>query len=272
MTSTFEERFGTSRRPASWSLSDGDVHVWCADLREPWLESDLYGLLNEDERVRAWSFAFEKDRRQYLHARGLLKTLLGCYLGRSPASVRLTTGRKGKPCLPAEERALRFNISHTRSLVLCAFAREREVGVDIEWRDRTFLWREVAVYFCSEREQAALSSLVGPAQIDTFFSWWTLKEAYVKALGAGLELPLNRIDVADALEARFAAPIHGGIKDHRWAMLTLPMGADYAGALVTDGIPARVRCFQWAWDSWEVRVTESQANRGEMEEHHARQS
>ncbi|MBX3302876.1 MAG: 4'-phosphopantetheinyl transferase superfamily protein [Nitrospira sp.] len=241
------EGFVTPIQPPSWSLSDGDVHVWCADLREQWPESALYSLLSEDERVRAWSFAFEEDRRRYLHARGFLRILLGNYLGRSPGSVRLTTGRNGKPCLPPDNRVLRFNISHARVLVLCALAREREVGVDVEWRDRKFLWRDVVAYICSEREQTALSSLAEPVQSDTFFSWWTLKEAYVKALGAGLELPLNRIDVADGLETRFAAPVCDNLTDHRWAMLTLPMGSDYAGALVTEGIPARVRCFQWAW-------------------------
>ncbi len=267
MIATLTEKCVFPMRPASWSLPDGDVHVWCADMRERWPESVLYKLLSEEEQVRARSFAFEEDRRRYLHAHGFLRILLGRYLDRPPGSVRLTTGRNGKPCLPLDHKALRFNLSHARSLVLCSMARRHEVGVDIEWRDREFSWRDVASYACSEREQMALSSLAGPAQVDTFFSWWTLKEAYVKALGAGLELSLDRIDVADEFETRFPTPARGDLRDRRWAMFTIPLGSDYSGALVTEGTPSRVRCFQWGWDSEEARLFGS-PNLGEMEEHH----
>lgn len=271
MTCASTERFVPGMRPTSWSVSDSDVHVWCADVREQWPESMLYSLLSEEEQARARSFAFEEDRRRYLHAHGFLRMLLGCYLSQSPSSVRLTTGHNGKPCLVSDQRALRFNISHARALVLCALAGDREVGVDVEWRDREFSWHDVAAYACSEREQAILASLAGPAQADTFFSWWTLKEAYVKALGAGLELPLDRIDVAEEWETRIPAPTRGDLRDHRWAMFTIPLRSDYAGALVTDGVPSRVRCFQWRWDSEEARLIGAPAL-GPMEEHHARQS
>ncbi|UVT14308.1 MAG: 4'-phosphopantetheinyl transferase superfamily protein [Nitrospira sp.] len=223
MTFMPTERFVPSMRPSASTLSEGDVHVWCADVRDHWPESVLYDLLNEAEQVRARSFAFEEDRRRYVHAHGFLRVLLGCYLGQSPGSVRLTTGHNGKPCLPSDPRALRFNLSHARALVLCALARDREVGVDVEWRDREFSWHDVASYACSEREQTVLSSLVEPAQAETFFSWWTLKEAYVKALGAGLELPLDRIDVADGFETRSPVPARGDLRDHRWAMFTIPL-------------------------------------------------
>jgi 4'-phosphopantetheinyl transferase len=269
MISTLMERFGVSMRPVPSSLSADDVHVWCADSREPWPEAVLSGLLSEHERNRAENFVFEEDRRQYVHAHGLLRMLLGGYLGRAPGSIRLTTEGNGKPCLPLEERAVHFNISHARALVLCALARNRHVGVDVEWRDRDFFsWRDVAAYTCSEREQAVLSSLAGPAQADTFFSWWTLKEACVKALGAGMELPLNRIDVADEARTESLSSAPGDIRDRDWAMFTLPMASEYAGALVTEGRPARVRCFHWTWDSETVSILRSERNRGEVEEHH----
>lgn len=268
MKAIAEERFIESVKPAPSSLREGEVHVWRADSRESWPQSVLRGLLSEDERSRAGSFAFEEDRRRYIHARGVLRILLGCYLGRSPESISLTTGRNGKPCLPPEERTARFNLSHARALVLCAFARDREVGVDVEWRDRKFSWREVAAHTCSEREQAILSSLTGPARVDTFFTWWTLKEAYVKALGAGMELPLNRIDVADGSQTGFLAPTRGDSRDRRWAMFTLPMGSEYAGALVTEDRPAHVRCFHWTWDSGAASSIGSEMSCGGVEEHH----
>lgn len=273
MIPTLLEGFETSMRPVSSSLSHDDVHVWCADLREPWPESVLYGLLSKDEQVRAWRFAFEEDRRQYVHAHGLLRMLLGRYLDRTPSSIRLTTERNGKPCVLSEERAVHFNISHARALVLCAFSRNRQVGIDIEWRDRDlFSWRDVASYTCSEREQAVLSTLAGPVQADMFFTWWTLKEAYVKAIGAGMELPLNQIDVADESQTGILAPARADIRDRRWAMVSLPMGSEYAGALVTEGRPAHVRYFHWTWDSEATSMIGSEKSCGGAEEHHAYRS
>lgn len=264
------ERSGRSTMPTPASLKEGDVHVWCADLRERWPESVLYGSLSEEERIRASRFAFKEDRRRYVHAHGLLRMLLGRYLDRSPASIQLMAGPNGKPCLLSEDETMRFNLSHARALVLCAFARDREVGVDVEWRDRELSWRDVASYTCSKREQTLLSSMDGPAQVDTFYSWWTLKEAYVKAVGAGLTLPLNRIDVAGRCESPVADPADGDIRDPRWAMLTLPLWSEYAGALVTQGCAAKIRCFQWRWDSAAGLASGSDASGGEREEYHAR--
>jgi len=260
MTAMSADRFIQSISPTPSSLLDGDVHVWCADVDKPWPEPLVYGVLSEEERVRARSFAFEEDRRRYVHAHGLLRIVLGHYLDRTPGAIRLATGRNGKPCLPWQERAVHFNISHARALVLCALARDRQVGVDVEWRDRELSWRDLAAYTCSDREQAILSSLAGPAQVDTFVTWWTLKEAYVKALGAGLELPLNRIDVADECETQCATPACGDIRDRRWAMFTLPMGPEYAGALVTEEHPSRVRCFAWSWDLEAASIGGSEGN------------
>lgn len=266
------ERSDNSTRPTPTSLKDGDVHVWCADLRERWPESVLYELLSEEERTRASRFAFEEDRRRYVHAHGLLRILLGRYLGRPPESIQFMIGRHGKPCLRSENETMHFNLSHARALVLCAFARDREVGVDVEWRDRELSWHDVAAYTCSKREQAILSSLVGPAQVDTFYSWWTLKEAYVKAVGLGLSLPLNQIEVADRCGSQVATATDGDISDPHWAMLNLPLWSEYAGALVTEGGAARIRCFQWRWDSAAVQVTGSDTSCGEREVHHAHRS
>jgi 4'-phosphopantetheinyl transferase len=266
------ERFMPSVPPTPSCLLNGDVHVWCADVNTPWPASLLYGVLNDEERGRARSFAFEEDRRRYVHAHGFLRMLLGRYLGRTPGSIRLTTGRNGKPCLPWNERPVQFNLSHAHALVLCALARDRQVGVDVEWRDRELAWCDIAAYTCSEREQAILSSLVGPAQIEKFFAWWTLKEAYVKALGTGMELPLNRIDVADESQTGLLAPPHGDIRDRRWAMFTLPMGIEYAGALVTEGWPSHVACFCWTWDSETATILRSERRHEAVEEHHAHQS
>lgn len=272
MSTKHAERSDCPRRPTPLSLMNGDVHIWCADMREQWLESVLHGLLSEEERIRASRFAFEEDRRRYVHAHGFLRMLLGRYLDCSPASLQFMVGPNGKPCLLSKDETMRFNLSHARALVLCAFSRDREVGVDVEWRDHELSWRDVASYTCSKREQAILASMNGPAQIDTFYSWWTLKEAYVKAVGAGLTLPLNRIDVAGKCEWPVVDPADGDMRDPRWALFTLPLWSGYAGALVTEGRDAKILCFQWRWDSAAVPVIESATSCGERKDYHAHQS
>lgn len=271
-TTMLAEQFMPLVPPTPSSLMSGDVHVWCADLNAPWPASILYGVLSEEERVRARSFAFEEDRRRYVHAHGFLRLLLGRYLDQTPGSIKLTPGRNGKPCLPRNERTVEFNLSHAHALVLCALARDRQVGVDVEWRDRELSWRDVAAYTCSEREQVILSSLDEPEQVDQFVTWWTLKEAYVKALGVGLELPLNRIDVADEFNVRRDTPAYSDIRDRGWALFTLPMGPEYAGALVTEGRPGRVSCFHWMWELGAVAIPVLERNRGSVEKDHAYES
>lgn len=149
-------------------------------------------LLSPDERERMARFAFARDRRRFLMARVLVRTMLSRYGGVAPADWRFAANVHGRPEIaerPAGVPDLRFNLSHTDGLVACAVTIGREVGIDVEHTGRR-LTHDVPGRFFAPREVEALCALPAAERAETFFDYWTLKEAYIKARGLGLTLPL----------------------------------------------------------------------------------
>ncbi len=131
-------------------LSGGDVHVWRASLaRDASSVERLRATLTADERERAQKFHFDRDRLRFVIARGVLREILGRYLGRSPALIRFVYNEYGKPALSEDGGSLRFNASHSHGVALYACTLGREVGVDIELLRDDFASLEVAERFCS---------------------------------------------------------------------------------------------------------------------------
>jgi 4'-phosphopantetheinyl transferase len=158
----------------------------------------LEPLLAGDERQRAQRFAFERDRRRFIVARARLRQLLGERLGIEADSIELTYTAYGKPALarhPAKPD-LRFNLSHCEDLAVYAFARGREVGIDVEAVRALPDADALAARFFSRHENAAYLSLAACDRPLGFFNCWTRKEALIKALGTGLSFPLGRFDVS----------------------------------------------------------------------------
>lgn len=239
-----------SQPPESLSLSSGEVHVWRARLDEPAesvtaLQENFLRTLDDDERVRASRFHFEKDRRRFVLARGFLRALLARYLQTTPEEVSFSYGPYGKPALSGERESLRFNASHSHELALFAFVQEHEIGVDVEYIKRDLMTEEIAQHFFSAAEIRSLSTLPEAEKTAAFFRCWTRKEAYIKAFGSGLSHPLDKFDVtlAPGEPARL-------LRDHldptaaaRWSMFNLEL-EDYAGALAVEGInEARVQTY-----------------------------
>jgi 4'-phosphopantetheinyl transferase len=148
-------------------------------------------LLSSDERARRERFVFEKDRHQFLVTRGMIRSLVGRYAGIDPAACGFEAGRFGRPSLVRPSGAeLAFNISHTAGLVVCALSREPEIGVDAEDASRP-VGLELARRFFPPEEADALDALPAGDRPSRFFEYWTLKEAYIKARGMGMSLPLD---------------------------------------------------------------------------------
>jgi 4'-phosphopantetheinyl transferase len=150
-------------------------------------------LLSADERERMARLIFEGDRTRFLLTRALVRTTLSRYASVAPADWQFITNVHGRPELldrPYGVPDLRFNLSHTEGLIACAVTIGREVGVDVEHVGRR-LTHDVAARFFAPREVADLQALPVDAQARAFFDYWTLKEAYIKARGMGLALPLG---------------------------------------------------------------------------------
>jgi 4'-phosphopantetheinyl transferase len=183
-----------SNARATWELARRDIHVWEDGLDRPFAEVlSLRGLLSDDERARADRFRFERDRSRYTVGRALLRRLLGRYLDLDPASVRFTYGPNDKPLLA--DGGLWFNLSHSGPVALFAFTREAEVGIDVELENDEFAQERIAERFFSPAEVSALRAIPRDEQGLAFMTCWTRKEAFIKARGDGLSLPLDSFDV-----------------------------------------------------------------------------
>jgi 4'-phosphopantetheinyl transferase len=176
-------------------LRDDEVHVWYVPLDEagdPALLGRYRQLLSADERGRLARFAQAKDRHQFVVARGLLRTVLSRYADVPPSSWQFLCNRYGKPEIfsPESHAGIRFNLSHTHGLVTCAVSRHHDVGIDVERTDRPTSM-DIARRFFSPAEASHLERLPCEQRQGVFFDYWTLKEAYIKARGMGMQLPLD---------------------------------------------------------------------------------
>ncbi len=235
-------------------LTPDAVHVWRIALEvSDSLLPRLRGILAEDERRRAERFYFENDRRHFVVARAAMRILLAGYLARHPEEVRFAYGNYGKPRLAEENNAndLRFNLSHSHGLALLAISRGREIGVDVErLRDMEQDGEPLAERFFSPREAAVLRSLPPQLRREAFFHCWTRKEAYIKAQGKGLSLPLDQFDVSlhpDEPAVLLATP-HDPQEAQRWSLRGLSPGRGYVGALAVEGHSWWLWCGEWSME------------------------
>ena len=180
------------------------MHVHLADpvaLADPERVRRYLAMLEPHELEQYRRFHFDQHRQEYLVTRALVRTVLSSYVPRAPEAWRFVRTEHGRPLIAGaasdpETRWLSFNLSNTTGLIACAVARERELGVDVEWLDRRGHALEVADRFFSAPELAELRSRPAERQLDRFFDYWTLKESYIKALGKGLSLPLESFALA----------------------------------------------------------------------------
>jgi 4'-phosphopantetheinyl transferase len=228
----------------SAELTSGEVRVWRVALDQP--SRPLLELLSTDERSRAERFVFDLDRDRFIVSRATLRRLLARSLGVVPSSITFQQGQHGKPAL-ATFAELRFNVSHSGDRGLVALAVGREVGVDIERVRTSVNPLEIAARFFSPVERAALEALSPADRRDAFFACWTRKEAYLKALGLGLSLPLDSFDVEvrPSVPAALLRTGHDSYAINRWSMYSLTVDPGYAASLVVEGRTCQVTCDEW---------------------------
>jgi 4'-phosphopantetheinyl transferase len=211
-------------------MTETKVDVYWMDLDGPSVESMRFAaMLDSHEHARAKRFRFTEDRRRFVVRRGRLRELLSYYLECSPLQIRFSYNSFGKPAVDFAD--LRFNISHSHGIALYTIARGVEVGCDIERCDERFADERIAERFFSPREVLALRSLGRAAQIEGFFNCWTRKEAFVKARGQGLSLPLDSFEVslAPGEPAAFLRGCDG------WSIRSFKPAARYHAAVVAEG-------------------------------------
>ncbi len=232
---------------AGVSLLENEVHLWRIDLEAvaP-AESRWRGVLSPDEVARANRFHFARDRQNYTATRALLRTVLGRYVRCDPKTLKFVYSNRDKPSLGESYDAgrVQFNVSHSGARALLAFARGREVGVDVE-RIRNNLDPEaLARRYFSPAEQKALAGLSPSERCRGFFRCWTRKEAYIKAHGAGLSLPLNSFDVSLSPGEQYGllATRPDGDEAALWWLREVGAGNGYEAALCVMGNGWELKC------------------------------
>jgi len=191
-TCTWEmERYDPELRP-------GELHLWWVPLTAADEVTDgLYSLLSEGEAARAARFRFDRHRRAYILARGMLRRLLQGYTGIPPRELAFRTGPQGKPALDGQEgdQRLKFNYSDAEGYALYGFVRDAEIGVDLENLDREVSFEGIASRKFSSAEADAILSLPEEMRKDAFLACWTRKEGYGKAEGWGIHYPLDSVEL-----------------------------------------------------------------------------
>jgi 4'-phosphopantetheinyl transferase len=222
------------------TLAEDIVHLWRVDLDAiAHEESRWSGTLSEDELIRAARFHFQLDRQHFIAGRAWLRQAIAAYIRTDVKDLTFSYSEKNKPSLGGAlvESGLSFNVSHSGGLALFAFTLRRQIGVDVEHNRHDFDTAAIAARFFSQREQEQLAALPLEQRHEAFFRCWTRKEAYIKATGDGLSLPLSQFDVSinpydqDALLA--TRP-----DDHeaaQWALRDVRVKPGYSGALCVSG-------------------------------------
>jgi 4'-phosphopantetheinyl transferase len=230
------------------SLTDSIIHVWMAqqdafDLAV--LEPLCLNWLTESERHRLNRLKLARHRQQFLLSRFMLRSVLSAYEPDiAPGDWRFVQNSHGKPALdPAvHDAGMHFNLSHSRGRLALAIARHPLLGVDIECSERERRVSRIASRYFSAQETGELLSLSGPARLARFYELWTLKEAYIKACGLGLAIPLQHFSFG------FAEPDHITIsfaperadQGECWQFWQLDAGSDYRLALALKSESGRV--------------------------------
>jgi 4'-phosphopantetheinyl transferase len=234
----------------------GHVIVWTTDTDAALTRSRLHAyqsLLSDDECRRVSRFVQQDDAMRFVIGRALARTMLSSFVNVAPQEWPIVIDEHGRPqlaSLPSGAPDLCFNLSHTPGMVACAVTIAREIGVDVEHVGR-HLTHDVPERFFSAREVADLRALPDAEQAIVFFDYWTLKEAYIKARGLGLALPLRQFTflrtAGSAPSISFAPELHDDAStwqfaqfwptaDHRLAVAVRRIGEDLP-ILVENVVP-----------------------------------
>lgn len=221
-------------------LGIDEVHIWRAILEfKAFQMENLIPTLTSEELERAKRFYFQRDHDRFIVTRGLLRIILGHYLNIEPSQLEFCYNSYGKPYIAGEsgQNSLHFNLSQSYGVALYALCWGQEIGVDIERIDPKVEIEQISERFFTPREVANLRSLPKKKQTEVFFKCWTRKEAYLKAKGVGLSIPLNNFEVSLVSEKSTALlnTSCDSKKADQWSLIDLNSLPGYAATLAVKG-------------------------------------
>lgn len=213
---------------------ENQVHIWLINFEKAEKNrADFKKLLSQEERERAARFYFDKDTLRYSVTRALLRSVLAKMLHVTPQEIEFIHNQYGKPALN-QKTNLYFNISHSGNYGLMAITDRTEIGVDVEHFRKEMTAENIAQRFFSPKEVADFNALPKEQKLEGFFNCWTRKEAFIKAVGMGLSLPLNSFDVTltPGVEPHVLDVRYNNIPKTQWHLQNIVMEEKYAAAFI----------------------------------------
>jgi 4'-phosphopantetheinyl transferase len=237
--------------PVNPQISRQEVHVWRAEFNSTPTQIQKYvQTLSNDELERVARFQFQKHRCRFIAARGILRMLLGRYLGIAARQVRFRYNLYGKPALTPgiNQRGLTFNLAHSHEMLLLAVSRCRSLGIDVEYLRYDLPFVQLAEQFFSPQEIADLNATPAQQRKQAFYTVWTLKEAYIKMRGQGLSIPLDQFSISTPPGNPISLTFHSGdpFEAIRCCLRNIEPGPGYTAALAAEGKSLDLRCWQWS--------------------------
>ena len=230
-------------------LENGEVHVWNAPLGHDRDADELALLLQPEERARAAAFAFDPDRRLYVHSHGVLRQILSRYTGRGASELVFEGSGGQKPRLKrrADDGDLHFSLSHSGRLCLIAVSLRSPVGIDVERLRPLPDAPRMARRWFTPAENEALARLSGAAFERAFFGLWTHREAVTKALGENLEAGFSALTCALRPDGSVRLVSWRGDEavTRQWRVSRLEPAGNYLGAVATLENFKALRCMTW---------------------------
>jgi len=203
-----------------------EIHIWHQDLAlSSAEEKEKTQLLSLDEKARASRFRFPIHRRRFIAARSFLREILGLYLNISPAEVHFSYNEHRKPAI--SHPTLHFNLAHSNDIAVVALTQQFDIGVDIEKLQDDYK-ENLAKRFFNAKEYAALMNLPAQERISGFFRLWSRKEALIKAIGKGLNIPLSSFAVS--LQDRETI----SFDNISWTLLSITIDPQYQSAVASN--------------------------------------
>ena len=233
----FECVWGTP--PSSMNITRNEIHIWRIQLDRPLKAVIPFDkILSDSERFKANKFRLERDKRQYKVSHGAMRTILGKYLGIDPQKIQYTYSPLGKPFLASDiyKKQLHFNLSHSGDYALCALTLNRSIGIDLEYMCYVPDMETMSDYFFSLKEKDLILSLSPYMRQQAFFNLWTLKEAYLKATGKGID-NLHNIEITFSAEDLSLSIVDkkNKSKSDDWTILQLTPVYGYTSGLAVQG-------------------------------------
>ena len=241
----------------SFDLLPEDVHVWRTSL-DLTVESvaELFDSLSDKEKNRSDRMHFEKDRNRFIVSHGVLRSLLGTYLGQNPKDIRFGYTANNKPILATDpgQESLTFNMSHSGAIGLYAIGKSRKLGIDIEQIRHDVQLEQIANRFFSKGEIRSLRSFPEAKRLDRFFQYWTRKEAFIKSTGDGVSYPLETCDVSSFRSEELSPIFLEGVNPDKLKMhgRDLKPGTGYVAAIVAEGKEWQVSCRDFSINSLKI--------------------